>query len=371
MPEGSTLPTPVLEGGKPSSDSPLTAGVIAWPAFRSENPYNVLLYSAIVDSGVRVEDFSPRKLLTRRPAIFHVHWPEVVINVASPVRAALRAAAFLFLVWAARLRGTKVLWTIHNLHSHELLHPRLERWLWAGLLPLLDGYIALSLGGAEAARKTFPSLRRCAAFVIPLGHYRGAYPDSVSREEARRQLGIPFHSPVFGFIGKIRPYKNVPHLIRTFRALQDPEARLLIAGQPDSEATQAEVLSTAEGESRLHLTLGHVPDEAVQIYLRACDVVVLPFTEILNSGTALLALSFDRPVLVPLAGAMGELQSVAGQEWVRTYAGSLNVAELERAAQWARAGQRGRCSAIDHLGWESVGRLTAHAYHQLAGSGPA
>lgn len=371
MPETSTLPSHEVGRSRPGARDALAAGVMAWPAFRSENPYNLMLYEAVTDVGVKVEDFSPRKLLTSPPAVLHLHWPEIAVNVPNPLRAVGRGIAFLWLIWAARLRGTRVVWTVHNLHSHELAHPRLERWLWLGLLPMVDGYISLTAGGAEAARETFPALRRRPGFITPLGHYRGVYPNSVGVEEARKQLGIPLESTVFVFLGKIRPYKNVPHLLQTFRAMRDPGARLLVAGQPDCEATRAAVMEAAAGESRIHLALDHVPDEAVQRYLKASDVAVLPFTEILNSGTAMLALSFDRPVLVPLAGAMGELQATAGGEWVRTYSGPLSVAELEEAGRWARAVQRGRCSSIDHLGWENVGRLTTDAYYQVATRGTA
>ena len=42
-----------------------------------------------------------------------------------------------------------------------------------------------------------------------------------------------------------------------------------------------------------------VPDGEVQHYLLAADAVVLPFKEILTSGSAMLALSFGRPVVAP------------------------------------------------------------------------
>jgi beta-1,4-mannosyltransferase len=41
--------------------------------------------------------------------------------------------------------------------------------------------------------------------------------------------------------------------------------------------------------------------------MRAADLIALPYKEILNSGSAILALSFDRPILVPAAGALAEL----------------------------------------------------------------
>lgn len=350
------------------SADPLAAGVVAWPAFRTDSPYNKLLYERLTALGVTVEDFSPGRLLGPAPAVLHFHWPETAIKVPSGFGALARGLVFLLLIWIAKLRGSRIVWTVHNLHPHEQPHPRLERPFWRLFLSLVDGYIALSPGGAEAAKSAFPVLRRRAEFIVPIGHYRGSYSDSTDREQARTRLGLPPKAPVYAFLGRIRPYKNVPHLVRTFRALADPDARLLVVGQPDTPDSRRAVLDAVGDDPRIHLTLEHVPDDAVQVYLRACDIVVLPFTEILNSSSAILALSFDRPALVPLAGAMGELQVTAGSEWVRTFAGPLTTTELEASMAWARSLGRGRCDSLDHQSWDEVARRTYDAYRQLARS---
>ena len=353
------------------ADDSLAAGVVAWPAFRTDSPYNKLLYREMTERGVPVEDFSVRRLLGRAPAILHLHWPEAAVQVPSASAALVRGLALLLLVWITRLRGSRLVWTVHNLHPHERPHPRLERWFWNRFLSLLDGFIALSPGGAEAARAEFAVLRRRSGFIIPIGHYRGSYPDSVGREEARTRLDLPAMARVYGFLGRIRPYKNVPHLVRTFRSIVDQEAHLLVVGQPDTEESRLAVVEAVGDDPRVHLTLEHVSDDMVQVYLRACDLVVLPFTEILNSSSAILALSFDRPALVPLSGAMGELQTTAGTDWVRTFSGALSSSELEASMRWAHTVDRGRCCSLDHLGWSEIARLTHDAYRQLAASRPA
>ena len=40
-----------------------------------------------------------------------------------------------------------------------------------------------------------------------------------------------------------------------------------------------------------------IPNDALQDYLISADAVVLPYREILTSGTAMLAISFGRPVV--------------------------------------------------------------------------
>jgi beta-1,4-mannosyltransferase len=198
--------------GEPSTNQaagPLTASlrlqrpldVMAWPAFRSENPYTPLLYRELEKLGLAVSEFSPLRLLTSAPAILHLHWPEMAVNVPGLPRAFVRGTALLLLIALARVRGTKIVWTVHNLHSHEARNPRLERWFWRAFIPLLNGYISLSPGGGETARRHFARLQDRHSFIIPHGHFRAAYQDTVSSQDARATLDLPLDAPVYAFFG--------------------------------------------------------------------------------------------------------------------------------------------------------------------------
>jgi glycosyltransferase involved in cell wall biosynthesis len=167
---------------------------------------------------------------------------------------------------------------------------------------------------------------------------------------------------VIAFFGLIREYKSVPHLVRTARALAG-DVVLLVAGAPQPDALAGEVRSAAAGDPRIRLSLGHVPDDEVQHYFRAADLAALPFRDITNSGSALLALGFDCPVLVPDRGAMGELQALAGAEWVRTYEGELTPALLADALGWARARRASASPTLAALDWSRIAEET-HAFYR-------
>lgn len=342
--------------------------IIAWPAFRNrhDNPYNALLYTRLTGLGVEVEDFSPRKLLFGRHDVWHLHWPESVLNLPQTWLALPLVYTLVALLKFAKRRGTTIIWTVHNLRSHDRRYPRLESRLWRALVAHLDGYIALTEGGQAGALARFPSLRDRPGFIIPHGHYRAVYPDTVTRAEARARLGLPAEARVLGWLGQIRPYKNVAHLIATFRALPSPDTYLLIAGKPGSQELATEIRVAAQGDPRIRLALGFVPDDEVQVYLRAIDLVVLPYQEILNSGSAILALSFDRPVLVPDRGTMAELQRSVGAAWVRTYDGQLTPTMLRDALAWALATPRDLAALFRELSWEAIAGQTLTAYQTLS-----
>jgi glycosyltransferase involved in cell wall biosynthesis len=338
---------------------------LAWPGpgAREKNPYTWLLCTHLVALGVRVRDFTPARALRGGYDILHVHWPEKALNAGSLAGRVAGASAALGLLQAAHWHGARVVWTAHNAQPHESLHPALEEWYWSAVLKRVDTVIHPSEAGRQAVASRYPELAGRPQAVVPLGHFRGSYPDTISRESARAAMQVPEGARVVAFLGLIRPYKNVPLLIRTVRSLP-PEAGevvLLVGGAPHTAALADEVRAAAGGDPRVRLDLTHVPDDEVQHYLRASDLVVLPFRDITNSASALLALSFDRPVLIPALGAMGELQALAGADWVCTYDGELTPAVLARALDWAsrRPPEPPRLEALE---WPEIARRTLAAY---------
>ena len=344
--------------------------VLASPAFKNRrtNPYNAALYTELEQGGTVVGEFTKQRLLRERWDIVHLHWPDGVLNSRHGLVAAARVAYLVAQLLFAKARGAKVVWTVHNLQAHNTSYPRVERALWRAFVPLVDAAISLSHSGLELACQRFPALARKSHFVVPHGHYRGCYENGCSRVEARTRLGLPMDMPVVGFVGQIKPYKNVPTLLRAFldRSTGSSPASLLIAGKPGDAALAAELASLAAGRSDVALRFGHIADHEMQVMLNACDLAVFPYREILNSGSAILALSFDRPVLVPAKGAMAELRDLVGPEWIMTYEGELDGTVLRNAVSWATGTARHTTCSLNGLGWETVAAQTLAAYRSVA-----
>ena len=87
------------------------------------NPFVALLNDALRARGIVAERFSRRALLSR-PDIVHVQWPEQLVR-NDRSRDLIPDAATHLLIAVARLRGTALIWTTHNLQPHEREHPRL------------------------------------------------------------------------------------------------------------------------------------------------------------------------------------------------------------------------------------------------------
>jgi len=329
------------------------------------NPYTRLLYDEVRALGHEVDEFTFLRAFIKRYDILHFHWPEYFVGNASPIEAYLGSALILFVAIWARIRGSKNVWTVHNVGTHAQRRPRLEKLFWRAFCEFVDGYISLTAAGQGDAQQQHANLAEIPGFVIPHGHYRAAYSKNVSKGIARDWLSVPRHGNVICFFGTLTAYKGISELIRTFKETDDPHLVLLIAGESDGSKAVANYASEARTDVRIRLHEGFVPPRQVQFYLLAADLIALPFRQIWNSGTALLALSFNRPILVPQRSAFAELRDRVGGDWVRMYRGGLTASELKAAVDWSCEKTRQTCVDLEQFEWSEIAKQTVSAYERI------
>jgi beta-1,4-mannosyltransferase len=288
-----------------------------------KNPYGQLLMRSLSERGVRIVPIPYRHLfamraLAERPDVVHFQYIAPYILPAPPSRswwrAFLKGPVFLGQVLLLRLAGCRIVWTVHNLVNHER---RLARWEWFFSLPFTRLAHSLVVHGEVARREVIATyhLQRREDRVTALFHpnYSGAYPDRVTREQARQELGVGADAKVILSLGQIRPYKGLPDLVRAFRAMPERAGvELWIAGEPVDEELAASLQREAETRPGVCLRLGHQSPAEVEVLLRACDLVALPYLDILTSGAALLAMTFGKPCVAPRLGCLTEVLDERG-----------------------------------------------------------
>ena len=177
-------------------------------------PLHLSSSSHIQQRGIHVEEPSLGAVLRGDYQLIHFHWPEHVFDNRSVYKAVPRA--LLVCCYWPLLRRTKIIWTVHNLQAHAPWHAKLQRVLWTVFTHRIDGYIVLSESARVDVVRKYPHLAHLPAFVIPHGHYRSEYPDTVDLAEARKTLGLAPDDNVVLFFGAITPYKNVVALLEAF-----------------------------------------------------------------------------------------------------------------------------------------------------------
>jgi glycosyltransferase involved in cell wall biosynthesis len=261
------------------------------------------------------------------------------------------------------MRRARIVWSLHNLGSHEQFHPKLEASFLDWVSKVADLSVHMSESGRRAAFDRYPALSSRQSVVIPLMHFGETYGELPGIAEARRRLGLHPSLRVILMLGQIRRYKNVPELMRVFSNFSGADLRLYIVGNPLDAGLIEEIKSLAS-DARIVLSLKTAPIEDVKTYMAAANLVVAPYQEILNSGSALLALTHRRPILLPKRGAMAELQSVVSPDWVRLYHAPLTAEILEQALDWAM-GPRAGVPDLSHYSPDRVVEAHAVAFAQL------
>lgn len=263
--------------------------------------YNDALYKAVESQDVTVVQgyFAGGWLFTnlRRGDWVHLHWPSFQYAVKGSHAACLRGfVRWFFLLTLIRLRGAHIVWTAHNLLPHDR---HSIRWMDPLARRIVIAFSKkIMVHGPSAAQELcirFPSAAGKIAYM-PMGNWVDYYPVTSTRDAARAQLRIQDGTYVYLFIGLCKPYKNLHGLITAFRALPG-NSMLLVAGKFQDPNYHKHVEELAAGDPRIRIIPGFVPDDMIQTYLVACDAVVAPYNEILTSGTAMLALSFGRPII--------------------------------------------------------------------------
>ncbi|GAB4083716.1 hypothetical protein GCM10028784_03460 [Myceligenerans cantabricum] len=288
------------------------------------NPYLTMLYLATEADGwdlrgtTSLDGFVHHAENLLPGDVAHVHWTSPVLaGCETDAEAGEHAARFRATLAALRSRGVHVLWTVHNELAHDARFPDLEKQIGQDLADHATVVVQLHEHTVEAVGESY---RIPPDKLVTLRHssYAGIYPDGWSRAQARAELGVAEDAYAVGFIGQIRPYKGVDVLCAAIEAAADriPGLTLLLAGKAGTEDVELlqQMLPTSVPVVD-HLSF--VPDEELGLWLRATDIMALPYQRILNSGSALLAASFGTPVMIPGPSTLSEVY--AGEEWVRTY----------------------------------------------------
>jgi beta-1,4-mannosyltransferase len=285
--------------------------------------------------GWTVREFSPFRSPFRSADIWHWHWPEGQFTHSSAFGALARALAMVLLLWWARLRDIPVVWTAHNLGNHSERNLKIEKRFMRYFRTRVAGVHYLSDATRVEALIRFPELALKPSCVIPHGHYRPTL-EAVGKSEARLAIGIGADSTVISFVGKISAYKGVRQLVEAFRQTPGDKLTLLIAGAC-SASEERYLRERANLDQRIVLMLRHLSAAEIAYAFGASDLAVLPYIKILNSGSAMMALSLNRPILVPSLGALPELRDAVGAEWVTCYSPPLSSSVLALAIERSAA----------------------------------
>lgn len=356
--------------------------VLMMPDYREGNPYQQLLANAISKAGIEVvfpqgyRRILPifRAVREQQPAIdlLHLHWLEPYVNSNNPLRELVYTLKCLIDICLTRCTGTRLVWTIHNQIEHNSFFPQLERWVRSILLNIADRVIVHNQAALTSLSEEYTfDLKK--VDIIPHGHYRTIYGNSIDQTEARKQLDIPLEGLLYLHLGALRPYKGIERLLEVWQSNQETlaDATLLIAGCSYDLDYREKLQTLMAQTNRVIFSPNFIEEEQVHLFFSAADVVVLPYTRILTSGSVILAMSFEKPVIAPRLGAIPEVLGRADSLlYEPTDPQGLSHAIQNSKKCCLQDLQKRTAQACDGLNWEPIGQKTAWIFKQCFPSVP-
>jgi beta-1,4-mannosyltransferase len=325
-------------------DTERTIRLALSPLNSTENPFVASFTDALSADGAKLRDHAWRMRRLVGVDVVLLHWPNEFMGLNSR----RRAIPMLLRMQAARALGTRFIWVAHNLRPHEGTSdfPAITR----AFVRSLDGIIYLSAESRRLAHELYDIAPHVRELVTVHGRYRDL---SVPTDYTPPRPGAPIRLINFGLI---RPYKNIDRLIDAVAGTAGATELTVIGKASDPDFARSLETRVAQLPNvKLDLRSEPIPQIELERAIDAAHAVVLPYREIMNSGSAIQALGRHRPILVPNRGGMPELQSQIGQEWVSLYDGELTAATMDRLAKELRTNPRGPRPDLQRFEWGPIG----------------
>jgi glycosyltransferase involved in cell wall biosynthesis len=287
-----------------------------------------------------------------------------------------------FLMLYYRMLGKKITLTAHNVNQAK----RDMRDTWLNRITLRIQYhltdhifVYTEKMKSELLEDFGVAAQSITVMSYPLNN---AFPDTdLTPSAAKSRLGLSQTNKTILCFGKIKPYKGVEYLLSAFQALvaRDTRYRLILAGEVRKgdesyldSLLRAIPLEIEKGE--IILKDNFIPDEEMEIYFKAADVLVLPYKDIFQSGVLFLGYSFGLPVIATDVGSFRE-EILEGETGYLCRPG--DEADLAKTIEFYFASdlyknlgmrrQEVKNHAHTHHSWTAVANLTRRAYEGVLG----
>lgn len=202
-------------------------------------------------------------------------------------------------------KGVRKLFICHNLFPHERFP--LDCFLTGLALKQGDAFLVHSESDGKDLRTMKPDARYR---QNPHPTYNVFRKRGLTKAQAREELGLPQESKVLLFFGFIRKYKGLKHLLDAMPkiARRIEGARLLIVGSfSNDKEDYMRMIRENKIADCVEVMDGYVPDNEVEKYFAACDLVVCPYESATQSGIVQIAYGFEKPVIATNVGGLPDI----------------------------------------------------------------
>lgn len=210
-----------------------------------------------------------------------------------------------YYILAKLLGRTRLLFICHNVFPHERFP--MDRFLSKMVLRQGDYFVVQS----HQDERDLLEIRENARYVVtPHPTYNAFKMQNMEKAAARRILQLSENAPMLLFFGFVREYKGLKYLLRAMPYIKErmPSVQLWVVGDfGEDRDTYLELIDGMGIFRNVVIVEGYIPDQEVEKYFAATDLVVLPYISATQSGIVQIAYGFEKPVVVTDVGGLPDV----------------------------------------------------------------
>jgi beta-1,4-mannosyltransferase len=258
------------------------------------SPYEVK-YTDLLHDAIRTAGYEPSTKASNAKYIW-LHWYEN--GIGDYTKFVDKIAA----IKAWKQQGRKIIFHIHNKQPHETKVPNISHALMTVLADSADQVSIMSTRTKDLLKSTwYYGDDFSKASYVPHPNYVNAYGEMIEPT----LLGDDKLKILF--FGLVRPYKGIEHLLEATRGLKN--IHVSIIGNPSNAEYAEKIRKSCADRDDVTIRFEYIADEEIPKIFAEHHVVALPYNieSSLNSGAAILALSYARTVVGTNNGTLSDI----------------------------------------------------------------
>jgi D-inositol-3-phosphate glycosyltransferase len=305
-----------------------------------------------------------------RSKVFHIQWPNKFVYFDRTI-----------LNIYYKLVGKKLVLTAHNINDRQRDggDTAINRFTLRMSYSIVDRIIVHTRKMRDSLISDY-RVKGDKIWIVPHGINSVIPLSSTTRDECRSALGIGNDEKVLLFFGNIAPYKGLEYLILALDDWRKKGAEgfiLLVAGRVRADSARywnkvERLIVERNLEQHVLVRREFIHDHEIELYCKGADVMVLPYTEIFQSGVLFVSYRFGLPVIAADVGSFSEDIVVGTTGFLckpqdpSDLAAKIDIyfrSELYRKLEQRRSAIM--LLANSKYSWEAIGKKTCDVYRSV------
>ena len=283
-----------------------------------QNPYVKTLYNGLVSQGIDVtcsiEEFWINAISYD---IIHIQWPNLLVEKSDESCSKLQCV-----ISDLKALSIPLVCTCHNLVPHYNSGAAINN-AYSIIYNNCDYIHHLGEVSIQLLKDLYPGMS-AKHIVIPHHTYDEIYRFEISKDEARKKIGVPKNVNCVLSFGSFRHDEERQLLIDLSKKMKKQNVYFLAPGFYRSVILRKNIFlglkalyntikySIVAKFNNIHICHSYVSDNLLPYYLIAADVMLIQRVKILNSGNVSLAMLAGLPIVGPDEGNVGSILKDTG-----------------------------------------------------------